>query len=305
MRTDNSHRWKKNLVKLVTYNIRYSLGKDGIYDLERVVDAVRGADIIALQEVTRNFRQVADADQPDRIAELLPDFYWIYGPPVDLDASARHAGKCAKRGRLQFGNMLLARWPILSARLLLLPRRRTYDITNPQCGALEGIVDCPGGPLRVYSVHLNFLNPEERMAQIDFLLPMALDVPRNGGALSGPGGLYNGEAVPVVPMSEDFVVMGDCNLKPDSPEYERIVGEPDHYEGMHVVAGHLVDTWVQAGHPRDEGVTCYEEADSSTSIGRLDYGFVSAGLAGKVKSAWIDEAASGSDHQPTWFELAL
>ncbi|MCH8106878.1 MAG: endonuclease/exonuclease/phosphatase family protein, partial [Chloroflexi bacterium] len=38
-------------MKLVTYNIRYSLGKDGAYDLERIVAAVRGADIIALQEV--------------------------------------------------------------------------------------------------------------------------------------------------------------------------------------------------------------------------------------------------------------
>ncbi len=40
-------------------------------------------------------------------------------------------------------------------------------------------------------------------------------------------------------------------------------------------------------------------------IGRLDYGFVSAGLAAQVKSAWIDDEAPGSDHQPAWFELAL
>ena len=61
-------------MKLVTYNIQYSLGKDGAFDLERIVDAVRGADIIALQEVTRNFSQATDADQPGRIAELLPDY---------------------------------------------------------------------------------------------------------------------------------------------------------------------------------------------------------------------------------------
>ena len=38
-------------MKLVTYNIQYSLGKDGNYELERIVEAVHGADIIALQEV--------------------------------------------------------------------------------------------------------------------------------------------------------------------------------------------------------------------------------------------------------------
>ena len=80
-----------NLVKFVTYNIRYSLGKDGAYDLERSVDAVRGADMIALQEVTRNFSQIGDADQPRRIAELLPDFYWIYQPAVDLHPGLRPA----------------------------------------------------------------------------------------------------------------------------------------------------------------------------------------------------------------------
>ncbi len=292
-------------MKLVTYNIQYSLGKDGTYDLERSVDAVRGADVIALQEVTRNFAQTPDADQPTRIAELLPEYYWVYGPPVDLDASVRGDNGRIDNRRLQFGNMLLARWPILSKRLHLLPRRRTYDRINPQCGALEGILDCPGGPLRVYSVHFNYLNPEERMAQIDWLLPQMFDVPRTGAALSGPGGPWIGEAHRKEPSSEDFVMLGDCNLLPDSREYIRIVGEVDYYEGAHIVADHLVDTWVQTGHPRDEGGTWFEPGNASQSIGRLDYGFVSASLAAKVQSAWIDDEAIGSDHQPTWFELDL
>ncbi len=36
-------------MNLVTYNTQYSLGKDGRLDLARIADAVRGADIIALQ----------------------------------------------------------------------------------------------------------------------------------------------------------------------------------------------------------------------------------------------------------------
>ncbi len=38
-------------MKLVTYNIRYSLGQDQRYDLARIAASVTGADVIALQEV--------------------------------------------------------------------------------------------------------------------------------------------------------------------------------------------------------------------------------------------------------------
>ena len=62
-----------------------------------------------------------------------------------------------------------------------------------------------------------------------------------------------------VPSSEDFAVLGDCNLTPDSPEYSRTVGEPDPISGSRNVANHLVDTWVQAGHARNGGVTAYGE----------------------------------------------
>jgi len=92
---------------------------------------------------------------------------------------------------------------------------------------------------------------------------------------------------------------------PDSAEYRRIVGETDYYEGLHIVARHLVDAWVQAGHSRDDGVTWYDDRDNSRGVGRLDYGFVSAGLATKVSRAWIDDEALGSDHQPAWFELSI
>jgi endonuclease/exonuclease/phosphatase family metal-dependent hydrolase len=292
-------------MKLVTYNIQYSLGKDGNYNIERIADAVRGADIIALQEVTRNFSQLPDKDQPARIAQLLTDYYWVYGPAVDLDASERDANGKLLNKRAQFGNMLLAKWPILSSRLLLLPRMRTYDKTNFQCGMLEGVVDLPAGSLRVYSTHLNHNNPAERIAQIEFILSKLHNGPYEGGTISGTEASNISFELREVLLPEEFVVLGDCNLKPDSAEYTRIVGEMDYYYGSRITAQHLVDTWVQSGHAKDSGVTWYDKPENSTTKSRLDYGFVSAGLASKVKQAWIDNEAIGSDHQPTWFELDL
>jgi endonuclease/exonuclease/phosphatase family metal-dependent hydrolase len=292
-------------MKLVTYNIQYSLGKDGNYELERIVEAVHGADIIALQEVTRNFGQFPDADQPARIAELLPDYYWVYGPPVDLDASERDGNGRVFNKRAQFGNMLLAKWPILSSRLLLLPRMRTYDKANFQFGMLEGVIDFPAGPLRVYSTHLNPQSATERIAQIDFMLSKLFDAPREGGSISGSEVSKIASELREVLVPVEFVVLGDCNLTPGSAEYTRIVGKADYYYGSRIVAQHLVDTWVQSGNPQDSGVTWFDMTENSNNELRLDYGFVSAGLASRVKRAWIDNEAIGSDHQPTWFELDL
>jgi len=288
------------MITFVTYNIQYSKGKDGRYDLERIADAVRGADVIALQEVTRNMAGVPEADQPAALGGLLADYFWIYGPPVDVDSGTRGSDGRPVNRRTQFGNMILSRFPILSSRLLLLPRNRSYDMPNTQSGALEGVVDLPSGPLRVYDVHLNSRNHAERILQIDDLLPWLFDHRRDGGALTGPvwlGGL--GE----VPMPEDFVVMGDCNFAPGSPEYCRMVGEPDYYHGTRVVAHHLVDSWTHVGNAIDQGVTWHDETDDWQTRLRLDYGFVSAGLAAQLAAARIDEDAAGSDHQPYWFDL--
>ena len=60
----------------------------------------------------------------------------------------------------------------------------------------------------------------------------------------------------------------------------------------------FVDAWVAAGRGEHEGVT----ADNGK---RIDYCFVSSPLASRVRSAWIDADAAGSDHQPLWVDLDL
>ena len=107
----------------------------------------------------------------------------------------------------------------------------------------------------------------------------------------------------MLPIPDDYVMLGDHNLPPNSAEYTRIVGEDDYFYGPRVTAKHLVDTWVQSGNARDDGVTWYNGANDWEPGTRIDYVFVSPGLAGKVKSAWIDDDAPGSAHQPVWTEL--
>lgn len=133
-------------MKIVSYNIQYSRGKDGRHDLARIADAVRGADLIGLQKVTRNYPGVPQslADQPALLAELLPGYFWIYAPALDLDAGSALVDGRAVQRRAQFGNLLLARWPIRSTRHLLLagvqlrPRRRAKRRARRHRGGAGG-----------------------------------------------------------------------------------------------------------------------------------------------------------------------
>ena len=56
-------------MKFASYNIQYSKGQDGQFDLERIAGAVRGADVTAMQEVVRNVPTVPHQDQPSGLSE--------------------------------------------------------------------------------------------------------------------------------------------------------------------------------------------------------------------------------------------
>ena len=286
-------------VRIVTYNIQYSRGKDGTLDLARIADTVRGADIIGLQEVTRFLIPNSDQDQPAELAALLPDYYWVYGAPADVDASTRDENEAIINRRAQFGSMVLSRWPIASMRLELFPRVRTYDHLAVQRGALEVVISHPDAPLRVYVVHLDHLLERQRVREVDHLLEFAAGAARHGTAATGPSGLRG----LVAPVPDEFLVMGDCNMLPGSPAYLRMTGEPDYYYGQVMTSDRVVDTWSVIGREITDGVTWWDESTNFEEGTRLDYVFVSPGLAARVIAAGIDEAATGSDHQPVWIDL--
>jgi endonuclease/exonuclease/phosphatase family metal-dependent hydrolase len=285
-------------VQLVSYNIQYGLGKDGRYDLERIAAAVADADIIALQEVERFWQRSGMVDQPAEIARRLPDFHWIYGANLDMDASKTDDEGRPTHRRRQFGNMLLSRLPIISSRNHLLPKFGAVNQHTMQRGALETVIDLPGiGATRVYSTHLCHLTAGTRLPQVDHVLDLHRKVVAEGGAWSGghpdPAAGWTEGVMP--PMPERAIVMGDFNFEPTDPEYEKFVGPwSDEYGRVIPLAG-FVDSWVAAGHGEQEGITCDGK--------RIDYAFISSSLKGLAKKAWVDSNAAGSDHQPYWCEI--
>jgi len=292
-------------MKCVTYNIQYGIGLDGRYDLARIVDSLRGAEIIALQEVCRNNPQNGGHDMVAEIRELLPDYFAVFGPNFDVDMGSHIKDGTAVEVFFQFGNMVLSRAPIMSSRNLLLPRRRSFGKLNLQRGALEAVVETPLlGDMRFYSVHLDHRVPEERQRQARFLMDRVTGYGIEGGAVTG----VSENGFPEPPCPEAYLLMGDFNMLQDSKEYAEIAGSPDAFFGMARIADQAVDaarmladasgseatlTWIE---PKDPENRDYWK--------RIDYGFVWPGIADRLAASWVDLDADGSDHKPVWFEFA-
>jgi len=305
-------------MKIVTYNIRYGLGLDNQFNLKRIADTVRGADVIALQEVEKNWRRSGMVDQPEEIGKLLPEYYWSYCPSFDVDASEIGDQKHVINRRRQFGTMLLSRWPIVSVRTIAFPQIGTLNMLNMATGALEGVIDTPLGTLQVYSIHLSSISTRERLLQIESLLTSSRQLREAGGVMTLNGHYSdpveaenfevcdwsNGESYPPVPKYT--MIMGDFNSTEDSLEYLQFAGPFDLLYGRGMHSGDLVDSWAVAkdktGNPLSWWPDPIDRAPGHPL--RLDYCFISAELSPLVLKAWVDIEATGSDHKPYWIELS-
>ena len=133
-------------IRVVTFNVKYALRVDRAIEVLRESDSLRGADVIALQEM--------DDGATDSVARALRMNY-AYLPSTINPITDTF-----------FGPALLSRWPIDSAWKVLLPhasmlrgQRRTATAAIVRLGAVR---------VRVYSIHLETqaaIAPDEREEQ--------------------------------------------------------------------------------------------------------------------------------------------
>lgn len=294
-------------MKVVTYNIQWGMGRDSVVDLARIADTVRDADIICLQEVERHWRKMEHADQVARLAELLPDHYYSFAPSVDVNDPTRSD----KGARRQYGLLALSRWPILSERVFPLPKYPVVGHLVDQSCLQELIIIAAGFPVRVYHTHLSYLSQRQRLLQVDEIMRIVADAPRQGGPVMGIGvdaseyevdWMAVGAAdLPQMPMAA--MIMGDFNMRPNAPEYDRLVGEKDAFYGRLHEQAMFSDVLTLTGHAENFGATHHD--DPGSGFLRIDHILVTGELVPFVKKAWIDADADGSDHQPVFTEITL
>lgn len=96
-------------LRVMTYNIRWGLGTDRRYDLERVAAVIAAVepDLVGLQEIERGSPRSRFRDQPALLGRRL-GMHVAFGPSLCL-------------GSWQFGNALLSRLPIRHWRHVGLP----------------------------------------------------------------------------------------------------------------------------------------------------------------------------------------
>jgi endonuclease/exonuclease/phosphatase family metal-dependent hydrolase len=273
---------------IVTYNIQWGKGRDGRIDLARIARTVAGADVIALQEVERNWRAQDWPDQALRLAALMPGFDWVYGAAVDL-----HGGSGLRR---QIGNMVLSRQPIESTRSLPLPAWPVEGHVNDQQQATEAVLGHGAGSFWLYNTHLNYLAEAQRLDQVSRLLALIAEAPGCGGPVTAPG-------KPVFGPEDEWIVLPDGRL-PGMPEPAILLGDFNDVPGSNtyaaIRAAGFRDALELAGIAPGDGITF---PGSSPPL-RLDHVFINAPLLGRFRRAWVDATADGSDHQPVWLELA-
>lgn len=281
-------------LRILSWNIQWGRGRDGVVSLERIAATVRShqPDLLCLQEVARNHPDLpggAAGDQVAGLAALLPGFEPIYGVGSDLGDG--------RGGRRQFGNLILSRHPVRQAFRHLLPWPPDPAVPSMQRVAVEAVVDASFGSLRVTTTHLEFYSARQRAAQVEALRDLHVQAhahdrrPRSQSELDPP--------FAVLPRGEYAVLCGDFNCPAGAAELRRLSAPLDG------AAPALVDAWtlVHPGQPHAPtaglmpvpwlvGPDCY------------DFCFVSANLAPWLRNLTADAAADGSDHQPLILELA-
>ena len=283
-------------MKLITWNIQWGRGADGIVDLDRVVAHARrfaDFDVLCLQEVSSGHHQLPGcdgSDQFDQLAALLPGFEPVAGVATDVP------GTPGKRRR--FGNMLFSRLPVLQVFRHLLPWPVEAGVMSMQRVAIEATLDTPLGLLRVTTTHLEYYSACQRAAQIDRLRELHREasaharVTRPGMASDGP--------FESVPRAASAILVGDFNCRPDSPELARLLAPIDPATPPYC------DAWNVAhpGEPHEPTVGLHDKAQWPGPPFTFDFACVSADIVKQVRDVRVDASTNASDHQPMLLELA-
>jgi len=295
-------------VKLVTWNVQWCRGIDGVVDPARIVAEARRLadfDVLCLQEIADNYPAPrlagsAGEDQFAQLAALLPGYAAVPGVAVDQPADPA-ADPRAGRGvaaappappRRRFGNLIFSRLPVRQVYRHLLPFPCDPGVPGMPRIAIEAVVAAPFGDVRVLTTHLEYYSARQRMAQVDALRTIYADGhahARDGRVTMSDGGPFQTFVRPTA-----TVITGDFNFEPDAPEHARM-REP-FADGTPA----LTDAWRHAhpAAPHPPTFCIYQKFNPGDPELHCDFVWLSPDMRDRLAGVEVDTATQASDHQP-------
>ena len=276
------------MLKIVSWNIQYGKGVDGLIDLCRIADVVKQdglPDVLCLQEVSRNDPETANgSDQVIELQKLFPNYEIFYGASHD-----RSGGKDG--GRRQFGNLILTRRSPLQVLHHLLPSPADPKARFMSRQTTEMVFSTGSGALRLMNTHLEFFSEKQQLAQIQRIRELheeacaqtreaALDFPNTPFAR--------------IQRPENMVICGDFNFVPESASYRLITSAyPEDVPD-------LVDAWDVVHPENNRSPTCgiFDHKQWKKGPHCRDYFFISENLSPQVNQVSVNTETAASDHQP-------
>ncbi len=281
-------------MRLLTWNIQWGRGADGVVDLERVVrdaKATADFDVLCLQEVAVDFSSLPGSHGEDEVAllrEAFPGYELFFGIATDLPLG---------RGRRsRFGNVILTRLPVMQVFRHLLPWPSDPTVSSMQRVCVEAVIDASCGPVRVMTTHLEYYSRPQRMAQIEALRAIHQEASAHGRA---PRDGDEADATfAVLPRGVSAILCGDLNFKPEDDEHAALGA------AFADATPRLVDAWLaKNGAPHAHTVGLHE-AEWPDEPYCCDFVFVTEDLVPRISSIEVNQFTAASDHQPVLLELA-
>jgi endonuclease/exonuclease/phosphatase family metal-dependent hydrolase len=276
-------------MRLITWNIQWGKGCDGVVDLARIVSVAKSladADIFCFQEVSNGFASLdGDSDQEAQLAALLPDHRAVFHPAVEtFDNQGRSH---------RFGNMTLSRLPILQVASHLLPWPQDNSVRSMRRQALEVTVQAAFGPLRVTTTHLEYYSAAQREAQIERLLELQQEACtyRQAADAREP---YGRQVI-----AASGILCGDFNFDVSDPQHAML--HASSRPGLN-----YRDAWTvcHPGLPHQPTCGVHDHLQWKNGADCRDFVFVTEDMTARVRRMEVDGETTASDHQPVLIELA-
>jgi endonuclease/exonuclease/phosphatase family metal-dependent hydrolase len=278
-------------MRLITWNIQWGKGCDGVVDLARIVSVARSladADVFCFQEVSDGFAALdGDVDQSRKLASQLPDHQAVFRPAIE---STDPQGK-----RRRFGNMTLSRLPVLQVASHLLPSPQPGGKRGMRRQALEVTVQTGFGPVRIVNTHLEYYSAAQREAQIGRLLDLQEEASTSP---ERPDPEYFDPYVSQT-WAQSSLLCGDFNFDVADPQHALL--HASSRPGLN-----YRDAWTLRYPGRRHEPTCgiHDSAQWTQGPDCRDFIFVTENLADRIRHVEVDGVTSASDHQPVLIELA-